>query len=790
MRHKVSVTVCLVVAVCTLFSGCVEHGEGNAAQKNARQKAASKEDDAAFAGSSVCRECHKDFHRLWATSHHGLAMQPFTSGLAQRELNPQTKPIKIGDCSYQAHLSSGGAYVTEEGPKQKKRYPIEHVMGGKNIYYFLTPLKRGWLQVLPVAYDVHRKEWYNTTASAVRHFPDMPDEALHWTERPYTFNTSCYSCHVSQLSTNYHIADDSYHTVWAEPGINCETCHGPSAGHIEVCRNAPEGEVPEDIRIIKTSVFAPKQLNDMCAPCHAKMSAVTTTFQPGDRYFDHYDLVTLEDPDFYPDGRDLGENYTFTLWRMSPCVRSGELSCSHCHTSSGRFRFKGAASNNACMPCHEERVKTVTEHSRHKADSTGSRCINCHMPMTEFARMKRSDHSMLPPTPQATIQFKSPNACTICHDDQEASWAEAYVKKWYSEGYQNPALKRAEILKAARSGEGKKRSEVLAFLESDACDEIYTASLIRLLGSSQEERIGKLLLKRLAHASPLVRAAAASELRHHLSPETVDALAEVLDDPVRLVRIRAASSLVPVYSMLEGRPFTGVLEKALEEYKASLLVRPDDFASHYNLGNFFMDQGKLTDAVDSFQTALRLQPQAVAVLVNLSMAYARMEKPAEAEACLENALTSEPKSAPANFNMALLKAEQQQLTEAEQYLRAALKADPKMAQAAYNLGILLSEHDLDEAVEWCRKAYRLQPESRSYSYTLAFYLRRLGNREEAVVVLENCVEEKRPWGEHVDLLAQLYFETGRQSQARELYRKALSFPGMPEQYRMRFRQRL
>ena len=45
-----------------------------------------------------------------------------------------------------------------------------------------------------------------------------------------------------------------------------------------------------------------------------------TTFTPGDRYLDHYDLVALENPDFYPDGRDLGENYTYTLWRMSPCA--------------------------------------------------------------------------------------------------------------------------------------------------------------------------------------------------------------------------------------------------------------------------------------------------------------------------------------------------------------------------------------------------------------------------------------------------------------------------------------
>jgi hypothetical protein len=55
---------------------------------------------------------------------------------------------------------------------------------------------------------------------------------------------------------------------------------------------------------------------------------------------DHYDLITLENPDFYADGRDLGENYTYTSWLMSPCLKSGKLHCVTCHTSSGRYRFK------------------------------------------------------------------------------------------------------------------------------------------------------------------------------------------------------------------------------------------------------------------------------------------------------------------------------------------------------------------------------------------------------------------------------------------------------------------
>ena len=146
------------------------------------------------------------------------------------------------------------------------------------------------------------------------------DAPLDWRHSAFTFNTSCYKCHVSQLSTNYDPATKTYHTAWAEPGINCETCHGPGEEHVRLFRSLPKGSRPADWKIIRTKEFSAGQINDSCAPCHAKMSPLDEDFRPGDRYFDHFDLVTLEDRDFYPDGRDLGENYTFTSWRMSPCA--------------------------------------------------------------------------------------------------------------------------------------------------------------------------------------------------------------------------------------------------------------------------------------------------------------------------------------------------------------------------------------------------------------------------------------------------------------------------------------
>ena len=283
-----------------------------------------------YLGSSKCRSCHEKFYQLWAPSHHGLAMQPYTEAFAEANLKPQLEEIVIGKTRYRAVTDEGPGFVVESESGNQKKYPILHVLGGKNVYYFLAALEKGRLQTLPVAYDVNKQQWFDTAASGVRHFPDRTDEAVHWTDREYTFNTSCYGCHVSQLVKNYDLKTDSYNTQWQEPGINCEACHGPAEEHVRVCTEEGPENAPVDLKldtVTRSRGFTAHQVDSACSTCHAKGMPITNKFIPGDSFFQHSDLVTLESPDYYPDGRDLGENYTITSWRMSPCIQSEELDC-------------------------------------------------------------------------------------------------------------------------------------------------------------------------------------------------------------------------------------------------------------------------------------------------------------------------------------------------------------------------------------------------------------------------------------------------------------------------------
>ncbi|MHC4096437.1 MAG: tetratricopeptide repeat protein [Planctomycetota bacterium] len=716
-------------------------------------------------------------------------MQPYTPQFSQKKLQLQKEALRIGKMNYLAEISPKQGWVREFYDGGEKKYPIAHVMGGKNVYYFFTPMEKGRLQVLPLAYNVHKAEWFDTAASGVRHFSGVTsDSPVHWTDPLYTFNTSCHSCHVSQLSTNYDLKTDTYNTKWAEPGINCETCHGPSQEHIKVCEAATDGQKPKDLKIISTKLFKTEQTNSMCGSCHAKMNNVSPSFKPGDKYFDHFDLVTLEHLDFYPDGRDLGENYTMTSWRMSACVKSGNLDCMHCHTSSGRYRFSESdKANHACMPCHKKRVENAERHTHHPADSEGSKCIACHMPMTKFAHMNRSDHSMRPPIPAATLAFKSPNACNICHDDKDATWANEHVRQWHGLDYQKEFLEPAYLIDEARKQDWRRLDEMLEYISRKDRDEIFAVSLIRLLRSCDLQKKWPSVIKALTEdPSPLVRTGAAEALDNHITGDSLRALLGAIQDDYRLVRVRAAASLSSVPPDRLKDEYQKYLQVATTEYLEGLQARADDFINHYNLGNFYLARRDTEQAIRSFETAIRLRPDYIASHVNAAFAYNAAGKNDKAEASFRKALELDPNSVVTYVNLGMLLGEQSRLDEAEETFRKALKVDPNSAIAAYNLGVILASRQPVEAIKWCGKAYRLRPDESKYGYTYAFYLYQNAKQDAAIDVLQSMIKRQVPYSDTYAFLGSIYLKQEEFGKALNVYKAAVRNEKLPQSDRRSF----
>ena len=202
---------------------------------------------------------------------------------------------------------------------------------------------------------------------------------------------------------------------------------------------------------------------------------------------------------------------------------------------------------------------------------------------------------------------------------------------------------------------------MLDYVTSKDRDEIFTTSLIRLIQASGDPRSVPALLKAIRDPSPLIRSAAATALQNVPTEESVLALVEAAGDDYRLVRVRAAASLAGYKDL----PLTDEDKKkvaaANKEYLASILSRPDQWDSHYNLGNYYSDRRDFKQAIASYEKALQMEPRGVLAMVNEAMAYARMGENQKANDALQRALKVAPDNAAANFNLGLLKAEENDL---------------------------------------------------------------------------------------------------------------------------------
>jgi hypothetical protein len=88
--------------------------------------------------------------------------------------------------------------------------------------------------------------------------------------------------------------------------------------------------------------------------------------------------------------------------------------------------------DKACTSCHAPIRADVGAHTKHKADSSGSSCYNCHMPYTTYGLLKTiRSHTISSPSVQETVETGRPNACNLCHLDKTLAWTSEQLERWY-----------------------------------------------------------------------------------------------------------------------------------------------------------------------------------------------------------------------------------------------------------------------------------------------------------------------------------------------------------------------
>jgi Flp pilus assembly protein TadD len=187
-------------------------------------------------------------------------------------------------------------------------------------------------------------------------------------------------------------------------------------------------------------------------------------------------------------------------------------------------------------------------------------------------------------------------------------------------------------------------------------------------------------------------------------------------------------------------------------------------------------QGKRAEAVAEWRKALELAPSEALAHNNLAIALVETGGIEEAMAHYRKALELSPEYPEAHNNLGEALIRSQRHPEAIEQFRKALELNPDYASAHSNLGAALAQTGrMAEALPHFEKSAELKPDDADIRNNLAVTLALTGRVKDAIPHLEHAV--KLSGGREpmmLDLLAQLYANAGRITDAIAAQRRALA----------------
>src|SRR3984957_7258747 len=558
---------------------------------------------------AVCAKCHAEIHNQWTHSRHSKMVQPATKESVQGDF--KLTQVKLRGATYGLRQRDATFYITESYLTGKpKEHRVDYTLGNRRIQHYLTTLPDGKEIVLPPSWDIARKGWFHNLDIA------DPDEVEG--VQVQAWNKQCYSCHVSQQEKNFDVEKNEYKTSWLDFGTNCERCHGPGSEHVAH---------PHTPGIVIQTRLDAKRNTMACAQCHSFRDTFAKGFSAGDDYYNYfvpileYNQPRDKDPAYWADGRTRRfSNDAYGLWQ-SECFLKGGATCVSCHSSVHEVEIEKnpqlrPTANALCTRCHTAIGEKISAHTHHAAGSTGSSCVECHMPRTVFSiKAEIRDHSMSVPVPENTIHHGIPNACNICHKDRDANWSIKQMDAWYGDRSRQKLIRRADSFALAAKGDPRSIDALLAILAEPGEGPLMRANAAGHLSQfSKDPAVFAALERSLSDKEPAVRQVAALLLQPGPADReaAVKALTRALGDSEITVRIAAVASLISVgIRELPGEDGKR-LESAKESFRARAEANSDDAEQEIGAGRFYFLIGDIPRAISAFRTSLRIDPDSPA----------------------------------------------------------------------------------------------------------------------------------------------------------------------------------
>ncbi len=206
---------------------------------------------------------------------------------------------------------------------------------------------------------------------------------------------------------------------------------------------------------------------------------------------------------------------------------------------------------------------------------------------------------------------------------------------------------------------------------------------------------------------------------------------------------------------------------------------------HYSMARLFDDGEEFAAAAREFQKALEADPNSPFLHVEFARSLWRSGDIRRAIEECEKALELDPANIDARLTLGRiyfnLRAQEPMKEKAAQRFGEILEIDPENVSALSSLGQLhFQNQEFDQAAEFFYRLRKASPDMLQAYYYEAQARSNVGQVEEAITALEEGLRIRSDIPEYLQLLGELYQQTGQTDKAEAVYEQGLARGGDPE----------
>ncbi len=458
------------------------------------------------------------------------------------------------------------------------------------------------------------------------------------------FEGKCLSCHGAPDASAVN-----------EPGVHCETCHGPGREHlVAIGRGKPQQGILNPGRLGNEASIG------VCARCHSGFTPVT-------------------DP--LPD--DLLISSQVTAIRNTECfIQSGAgFSCTGCHNPHQNAKANEAAYTQTCLGCH---TPGGARHAALCPVNQKEGCIGCHMPVRKRGPFQMADHwirvvseqnsETRVPSEDLRSQVTPVRLFLRVIAVKDASAAEE-IRRQLSGGasFFDLAVKYSSDPSASNGGYiGEVRVAEMEPALRNAAVQLRPGEVSAVV--AQRERyliVGRMPRDFRWKAGAIAEQASALRAAGKLNEASAKYL-EALREYPNLLRA------IILLGVTEGQ--LGKAQQAFGILTLAQRTYPEDPAAQYNLGIALEAMGRANEGIEAYRRAIALEPDLLPAYLNLGSALFASGQMDGAIEAYRNGINVNPLSAELYFNLAAVLTQQGKQDEAKRALGLASAINPEFVK--------------------------------------------------------------------------------------------------------------